>query len=178
MNTLYLKNFILHGIIGLFCLTTIQFGVNQFEIRKQNIAEALIQERIQEIKDAPTSDYFDYKMIRAESKTISIGEPLLMFSESVWHVQGDVSWNDILRCDYFDGEGYVYKSVSNTNAIQYNPERGLGVWSVEPWMYDGTLPERESECFVEANVTMNEPEHGVPKHLQIISGPFNFKKTL
>ena len=167
MNKHYIINFLIIGLIGMLAINGYDGVVNR-------IQENRIENKVREITDAPTSDYFEYFAVNPEQDYFEMGEELVMLSDSVWHKVGDVRWNDILRCD--SGNGFKFFSVYNTNADAYTPDQGLGIREMKPWRYGGDVPtEKPSVCYIDSTISFVESEHGIVKAQQIQSGPFFYE---
>ena len=165
----YLQNFIFHGFIGIIALSGVQFSIDQYHgyIEKKEIKEITL---------APASDFFEYRSTNPIKQEFEFGEPLDIVSDSAWHEKGDVTWNDILRCDFGTGNEYQFFSNTYTRADDFPSLRSLGLFEENTWVYTGKIPEvRPAKCFIDSTISFIEKKHDIVKTQQISSGEFIYK---
>ena len=112
-------------------------------------------------------EFFHYYSVQPASTIFALGEPIELISDVEVYKELDFSWNDILRCDYIDGRGFVNVGSQPEESRNIQPyERREGTWE-----FSRVLPNREAVCFIEANITA-DVGYGVEKNQQVFSPVF------
>lgn len=107
------------------------------------IAEQKETERRAEL-ERPATDYMVYYWLYPEKEYLKIGEDLYFISDNETFEYGSVTWEEVLRCDLFDGEGYRYFSYYESKSKFSPRERKKGKWK-----YNGAIPSVKSKCYID-----------------------------
>lgn len=116
---------------------------------------------------SPTFLYFRYTSIEPVTEPALISdEYILMRSTLKVNLDGNLYWNDVLRCR--DNRGnFTYFSQYDTNAqVVYR-----GDTKTSEWYYRGDKPAYPAECVVTSTITRKLP-FGIEKHQHITSKVF------
>lgn len=113
----------------------------------------------------PISEYIYYRGIQSTDSSFEIYKDITFASDSVVYQEIDVIWQDILRCDFFDGLGYRYYSYYESKA-KLIPKDYTSIWV---WQWE--TPKEPAKCYLDGIVVITT-DLGNRKQLQISSNEF------
>lgn len=103
---------------------------------------------LQEIdKNRDVTSYIVYYEVISTEENFSIEKDITLVSDSEVFEIIDIVWVDILRCDLYDGNWFVYFSLSETK--DYNVQVGR---KLSPWRYGWDIPKQPAECYIDGTV--------------------------
>lgn len=97
----------------------------------------------------PTSHWIHYTGFAPNESEYSLGDPINFTSYAEVKVPVEVSWEDILYCDYHDGKGYQYASYYYSAKYYKEPVDLSDGFS---WTFNGPAVARPSRCYVHSTV--------------------------
>lgn len=117
----------------------------------------------------PTSFLYSYSSVEPKQDTYQIGvDKLTIISKLDVYYQGNMAWNDVLRC--IGDTGYLdFFSQYNSNADNVS----AGLDKTSNWIYRGVLPDSPTTCRMYSSITRTLPM-GVEKQQDVVSKEFEF----
>lgn len=176
---------------------TIDARFERQDMRAERAARLAILARIEEVRQAPASDYIYYANLRPIEDPAPLGPPIQMLSSGWSQDVRKVEHMDTLRCsepgqlgELIDGAPTLKRewiSEQPANIPQRN-DRTFG--DVEPrpgarhvsglWRYSMGQPDRDMDCVIEANPCAIVRVEGVdvPKCIEVFSDPIRLRSPV
>ena len=126
--------------------------------------------QVYKLEQMEASEFFIYHKVEPSKRVFTQDEELKMTSFLDVYRKVDFKWNDILRCDYNDGNGFTFVGSQDSAATNVS----VGESKTSTWVWNGTKPQTPANCIVEANVKADVGQ-GVIKHQKIISDDFRIE---
>lgn len=114
--------------------------------------------------DAVT-EYIYYRGVQSTEENFEIYKDITFASDSIVYQEVDVVWQDILRCDFYDGLGYRYYSYYESKA-RLIPKEYTSIWV---WQWE--KPTDPAKCYLDGIVLVTT-DLGNKKQLHISSNEF------
>lgn len=119
---------------------------------------------------SPVSWYFQYSSVEPVTVPIEIGANfILMESRLKVNTDGNMTWNDVLRCHQDNGLFTFFSNYDSNAEIVYKGDERL-----VQWYYRGKLPTQPSHCRLDSTITRELP-FGISKQQTISSKVFEIK---
>lgn len=119
---------------------------------------------------SPSSLYFNYSSVEPVTTPIEIGSDyILMESTLEVRVDGNLYWNDVLRCiDQNMRFTYFSQQDTSSQVVYSGPER------TSQWYYRGEIPEYSTTCQIRSVIRRKLP-FGIEKQQVLNSSYFQVK---
>lgn len=95
------------------------------------------------------TEYIFYREVKSESDNFKIHKWIAFYSNSIVYATINVTWQDILRCDLYDGLWYRYYSYYESRA-RLEPKD-----STTLWVWQGEQPTQPAKCYLDGIVVVN-----------------------
>ena len=143
-----LVDFVFNGLLGLGLFFVLQYAFLYF---------------------SPTAWYFEYSSVEPFSIPVSVnGDHIEMQSTLSVAIQGELEWNDVLRCMNTDTNRFDYVGEYNTRSANVIETDGL---VVSRWTYRGEMPRNATYCRMDSTITRHL-DFGIKKEQFIQSSVF------
>lgn len=120
---------------------------------------------------SPTSWYFQYFSVEPVAKPVEIGSDFILMESDLRVVtDGNLRWNDVLRCSQTNGIFTFFSNYDTEADMVFRTER-----RATQWEYRGELPTEESTCRMYSTITRELP-FGIQKQQVITSETFDIIK--
>jgi len=118
----------------------------------------------------PYTYWFEYESVQPIKQEFTVNEKPTFMSDTNIRRPVNITWNDVLMCDYKDWIWYrLYRSLTQT--YTYTEARDL----MEPWIFDIRWPLYPATCYMETFATANL-HYWVSKTQTVRSKEFYFVK--
>lgn len=111
------------------------------------------------------NEYIYYRGVQSTEEDFEIYKDITFASDSVVYETIDVTWQDILRCDFHDWLWYRYYSYYESKA-KLTPKDYTSIWA---WQWEKPL--QKSSCYLDWLVVVNT-DNGNRKTLHVTSNIF------
>lgn len=118
----------------------------------------------------PITYWIEYDRAEPIKDFYGIDEPLVMKSYYKTKRETEITFDDLLMCDW--GEGYIYVSEQVFNRTRLEPANLLhkGI----TWVYSGDRPIKDAKCYIKAVLSVNL-DYAQDKKLEIETKPFKLE---
>ena len=118
---------------------------------------------------SPTSWYFEYSSVEPFSIPVSVNSDYIEMQSTLRvEIQGELEWNDVLRCINSDTNRFDYIGEYNTRSANVIETDGI---VVSRWNYRGEMPTGVSYCRMDSTITRHL-DFGIKKQQFIQSSVF------
>jgi len=146
----YVLDFLFNGFIGLAIFFVLKFTFFYF---------------------SPTDWYFTYSSVEPVAVPVDITQDYILMESTLQNFrEGDMMWNDVLRCKGANGR-FNYVGEDNTSAATIVVSDGE---VTSQWEYNGAMPREASLCRLESTITRHL-QFGIEKQQFIQSSLFNIE---
>lgn len=116
---------------------------------------------------SPTDWYFTYSSVEPVASPVEIdSDYILMESTLEVLIDGNLRWNDVLRCRQLDGLFTFYSQYDTSADMVYR-----GAERKTQWEYRGYIPDNPSVCRMDSTITRVLP-FGIEKQQTLSSKEF------
>lgn len=118
---------------------------------------------------APHTIWFNYFSVESSESEYALGVHPIILSDKEVNYAVRFEYNDVLRCDNYDGYGFSFFSQYES-AVNALPQAR----SISAWPYQANVPEFPAICYIDSTIRVPLPL-GFYKEQKVVSKPFIYE---